>query len=123
MTAFAPLLITPKRGELWLVDFDPTSGSEIAKTRPGLVVSLDSMTKLPIRIVVPITAWKAHHQHLYTRVALPATRANGLTKDSQADVAQIRALSVTRFKHRMGVVTAGELADVAAAVAMAVGAA
>jgi mRNA interferase MazF len=29
----------PKRGEIWLVDFEPTIGSEIKKIRPALVIS------------------------------------------------------------------------------------
>ena len=28
----------PKRGEVWLVDFEPTRGAEIKKTRPALVI-------------------------------------------------------------------------------------
>ena len=49
---------TPKRGEIWLVDFDPAVGAEIRKARPAVVVSVDSIGKLPLRIVVPITDWK-----------------------------------------------------------------
>ena len=44
----------PSRGEIWLVDFDPSIGSEIRKVRPALVVSLDSIGRLPLRLVVPI---------------------------------------------------------------------
>jgi len=29
----------PKRGEIWLVNFDPTIGTEIKKIRPAIVVS------------------------------------------------------------------------------------
>ncbi|ACB53253.1 putative PemK-like protein [Crocosphaera subtropica ATCC 51142] len=38
----------PKRGEIWLVNFDPTLGSEIRKTRPAIVISSDAAGKLPI---------------------------------------------------------------------------
>ena len=31
----------PKRGEVWLVSFDPTLGAEIRKTRPALVLQND----------------------------------------------------------------------------------
>ena len=47
-----------KRGELWLVNLDPTIGQEIKKTRPAVVVSSNSIGKLPLKIIVPITDWK-----------------------------------------------------------------
>ena len=47
-----------KRGELWLINLDPTIGQEIKKTRPAVVVSSNSIGKLPLKIIVPITDWK-----------------------------------------------------------------
>jgi len=48
----------PKRGEIWLVDFDPAVGGEIRKIRPALVMSRDDIGRLPLRMVVPIADWK-----------------------------------------------------------------
>jgi mRNA interferase MazF len=48
-----------KRAEVWLVNFDPAIGTEIRKTRPALVVSSDGVGRLPIKLVAPITDWKA----------------------------------------------------------------
>jgi mRNA interferase MazF len=31
----------PRRGEVWLVNFDPTVGAEIQKTRPALIIQND----------------------------------------------------------------------------------
>jgi mRNA-degrading endonuclease toxin of MazEF toxin-antitoxin module len=47
----------PKRGEIWLVNLDPTVGAEIQKTRPAIVISSDYIGKLPLKLVVPITDW------------------------------------------------------------------
>lgn len=45
------------RGDVYWVNLDPTIGSEIQKTRPGLVVSPDDMnTALPRVIIAPITS-------------------------------------------------------------------
>jgi mRNA interferase MazF len=33
-----PKVTRPKRGEVYLVSFDPTMGAEIQKTRPALIV-------------------------------------------------------------------------------------
>lgn len=47
----------PRRGEVWLVNFDPTLGAEIQKTRPALVIQNDVGNRLsPITIVAAITS-------------------------------------------------------------------
>ena len=56
-----PTTPTPKRGEIWLVDFDPSIGADIQKTRPALVISMDAIGRLPLRMVVPITDWKPQY--------------------------------------------------------------
>ena len=50
----------PRLGEIWLVNFDPTIGTEIRKTRPAVVVSSDAVGRLPIKLVAPVTDWKEH---------------------------------------------------------------
>lgn len=39
----------PKRGEIFLVNLDPTVGNEIAKIRPVLIVSNDSNNQYPAK--------------------------------------------------------------------------
>ena len=36
-----------KRGEVWLVNLDPTIGAEIKKTRPAVIISSDLVGVLP----------------------------------------------------------------------------
>jgi mRNA interferase MazF len=50
--------LKPDRGDIWLVNFDPTIGSEIRKTRPAVIISANHLGKLPIKLVAPITDWK-----------------------------------------------------------------
>lgn len=50
--------LPPQRGEIWLVNLDPTIGAEIKKTRPAVIISSDAVGKLPIKLIVPITDWK-----------------------------------------------------------------
>ena len=40
--ARVPILV-PMRGDIWLIDFDPSVGAEIRKIRPAVVISLDTM--------------------------------------------------------------------------------
>jgi mRNA interferase MazF len=51
----------PQRGEVWLVNLDPTLGSELKKVRPAVVISSDAVGRLPIKLVAPITDWKDHY--------------------------------------------------------------
>jgi len=43
------------RGEVWLINLDPTVGQEIRKTRPAVIVSDDSVGVLPLKVIVPLT--------------------------------------------------------------------
>ena len=54
----------PQRGEIWMVQFGPSLGAEIRKMRPAVVISLDTVGRLPLRIVVPLTDWQSSFAHL-----------------------------------------------------------
>ena len=112
---------TPKRGEVWLVDFDPAVGAEIRKIRPAVVISMDSIGRLPLRMVVPVTDWKLPYAGIPWFVELPSRSGNGLTKDSGADCFQTKSVSETRFVRRLGVVTAAQLDEIALAIGLCVG--
>jgi len=111
----------PRRGEIWLVDFDPVVGAEIRKLRPALVISVDTIGRLPLRMVVPITDWKPQYTHYPWFVELPASPANGLDKDSGADAFQTKSISLSRFVRPVGKVTVAQLDEVASAIALCVG--
>jgi mRNA interferase MazF len=49
---------SPKRGDIWLANFEPTVGTEIKKIRPSVVVSSDCVGKLPLKLAAPNTDWK-----------------------------------------------------------------
>ncbi len=111
---------SPRRGEIWLVALDPTRGSEIQKTRPCVVVSTDALAKLPVRVIVPLTGWQAHHdERLYT-VPVSRDEKNNLEKDSSADPVQVRCVSLERFESRVGVIDRDQLADIVVALSMLV---
>lgn len=112
---------TIRRGDVWLVDFDPTRGAEIQKTRPAVVVSVDTVGRLPLKIVVPITDWKPFYTDVEWFVRLIPSTTNGLSKESGADTFQTKSMSTDRFAQKIGVLTDDEMRAIAAAIATSVG--
>lgn len=51
-----------KQSEIWLINLDPSIGAEIRKTRPAVIVNDNSLGKLPLKVIVPITDWKDRYQ-------------------------------------------------------------
>lgn len=96
------LKIFMKQGEIWLINLDPTVGAEIKKTRPAVIVSDDSLGKLPLKIIVPITDWKDRYEIAPWMIKIGPNSKNGLTKDSSADCFQVRSVSQERFVKKLG---------------------
>jgi len=113
--------IRPRRGEIWIVSFDPTLGAEIKKERPAVVVDVPEVGKLPLHIVVPVTEWNAGYAALPWHTKLKSSLLNGLSKDSSADSFQVKSVSVIRFKNRIGEVSSEELENIIAGIALCVG--
>lgn len=92
-----------RRGEIWLVNLDPTAGSKIRKTRPCVVVSPPEM-----------------HDHLRTVIAAPMTTAAraapfriGVAHGGRKGLIlldQVRAVDKTRLARKLGALPAKTLA-------------
>jgi mRNA interferase MazF len=74
-----------KQGEIWLVALDPTVGAEIKKTRPAIIVNDDTLGRLPLKIIVPLTDWKDWYNVAPWMVHIDADATNKLSKESAAD--------------------------------------
>jgi mRNA interferase MazF len=110
-------ILSQRRGEVWLVSFDPTIGAEIKKTRPAVVISSDSVGRLPIKLVAPITDWKDYYTHNIWHVRIDPDTNNGLSKVSAVDGLQLRGMDQRRFIRKLGRVSADTLEEIVLAVA------
>lgn len=97
-------ITTPKRGEIWRVNFDPTLGTEIKKTRPAVVISSDAVGRLPIKLVAPITDWKNYFSNNLWLVKVFPNDENGLSKTSTVDTLQLRGIDTQRFVEKLGII-------------------
>jgi mRNA interferase MazF len=91
-----------KQNEIWLINLDPTTGAEIKKTRPAIIINDNALGKLPLKIIVPITDWKDHYQIAPWMVKIVPSQQSGLSKISSIDYFQIRSVSETRFVKKIG---------------------
>ena len=106
------------RGEIWLVQLDPTIGTEISKTRPAIIVNDDAIGILPLKVIVPATDWKVPFATRPWMVRLEPNADNGLSKLSGADAFQVRSVSETRLTKRLGKLDAATMTAIAAALAI-----
>jgi len=94
----------PRRGEIYLVDLDPTVGAEINKTRPALVIQNDiSNRHSPITIVAAITS--KYDEKLYPTEVLIRAGESGLKQDSVVLLNQIRSVDRRRIGKKIGKLT------------------
>jgi mRNA interferase MazF len=107
----------PLRGEIWQVNFNPTIGSEIKKTRPAVIVSSDAIGRLPIKLVAPITDWKDYFNENLWHVRIEPNSENGLSKVSAIDTLQLRGMDEQRFVRRLGKVSQTTMEEIVLAVA------
>ena len=107
---------SPKRGEIWLVRFDPSVGDEIKKERPAVVLSSTRLARLKLRIVVPLTGWSPEFAQFPWHHRVDANARTGLSKTSSADSLQIKSLSIMRFVRKLGSMSESDLDEIAQAV-------
>jgi mRNA interferase MazF len=106
------------RGEVWLVNLDPTVDSEIRKTRPCAIVNDDAIGVLPLKVIVPITDWKESFNIRPWMVRIEPNSENGLVKLSAADTFQIRSVAESRLVEQLGYVSDRDLALIEKALAI-----
>ena len=93
------------RFDVFLVNLDPTVGSEIRKSRPCVVVSPDEMNRYVRTVVVaPLTtSGRPYPSRVAVRFA---------DKEGQVVIDQLRTIDKVRLAKRLGVLDADEAASV-----------
>jgi mRNA interferase MazF len=115
-----PQLVRPTRGEIYLVNFDPTIGAEIQKTRPALIVQNNIANRhSPITIVAAVTS--QFDEPLYPTEVLIRSPEGGLTVDSVVLLNQVRSVDKRRLVRRLGALTPTTMEQVTRALQISLG--
>jgi mRNA interferase MazF len=103
-----------KRGDIYLVDFEPSVGSEIRKTRPALIISCNEANRhLRTVTVIPFSSKVGK---VFPFEVLVESRESGLDRDSKLKVPQMRAVDKSRLSKRIGSVGEETMAAVEKAI-------
>src|SRR5579864_6581248 len=112
--------IVPRRGEIYLVRFDPTVGHEIQKTRLALVIQNDVSNRYsPITIVVAISSQFSIPP--FPREVMIEPEESGLPKRSAVIVNQIRSVDQQRLAKRLGELSGQSMRRVDEAIKISLG--
>jgi mRNA interferase MazF len=111
----------PRRGEVYLVAFDPTVGREIKKTRPALIIQNDVGNRYSdLTIVAAITS--EFSPVLYpVEVIVKPSSANGLTMLSAILLDQFRTVDTRRLIKRLGAIDPSTMRRVDEAIRISLG--
>jgi mRNA interferase MazF len=112
--------LTPHRGDIYLVNFEPTIGAEIKKTRPAVIIQNDiGNTYSPLTIVAAITS-QTDEQIYPTEVPIPKGTAN-LDVNSLILLGQIRTIDKNRLIKKIGSVDVKTLEQINTALLVSLG--
>src|SRR3954447_19707944 len=102
---------SPQRGEIYWVNLDPTIGSEIAKTRPALIISNNIGNQYADRVIVaPISSGSLGKIYPFEVHLNPGE--GGLPKESKILLDQIRTLDKSRLGQPIGTLSPERLEEV-----------
>ncbi len=98
--------IIPRRGEIWWINFDPSIGGEVKKTRPAVIVSNDIANKALNRVqVIPLTSVI---KNIYPAECLITIQG----RHSKAMADQLTTISKLRLSTKIGTVVTREMGEI-----------
>lgn len=106
----------PKRGEIWLLDWSPSRGSEQAGFRPALIIQTDAANSNPGYPNTIVLAISTKGKPVPFHVPLQPNSVNGLTEVSFVKCEQVLTVSKERLARKLGIIGEGELQQIKRAV-------
>jgi mRNA interferase MazF len=111
----------PRRGEIYLVGFDPSRGHEIQKTRPAVIIQNDIGNRYSAVTIVAAITSKLSPKPYPVEVNVAPGKGNGLTLPSAINLGQIRSVDHGRLTKRIGALDAATMRKVDDALKISLG--
>ena len=87
-----------RRGDIWLVNLDPTIGHEIKKSRPAVIIQNDLGNKLsPIILIAPLTS---QHLERVNPIEVLVLFAQSRLSQAQSPLNQTSISALLRMMHK-----------------------
>ncbi len=105
----ASTLASPRRGEIWDVNWSPGRGAEQQGTRPALIIQNDrgnASASYPLTIVASMSRTE---RELPLHVRIAPSSENGLTDYTDVKCEQVMTVEKSRLLRKRGSITADEL--------------
>ena len=106
----APLMPqSPRRGEIWDVNWSPGRGAEQKGTRPALIIQNDrgnTSLSYPLTIVASMSRTE---REIPLHVRIAPSEENGLTDLTDVKCEQVMTIEKSRLIRRRGIITSEEL--------------
>jgi mRNA interferase MazF len=104
--------LTPRRGEIWDVNWSPGRGAEQQGTRPALIIQNDRGNlshNYPLTVVASMSRTE---RELPLHVRIAPSGENGLTDYTDVKCEQVMTIEKSRLLRRRGTITSEELSKV-----------
>lgn len=112
--------VSPRRGDVFLVNFDPTVGAEIRKTRPAIILQNDTGNRYsPVTIAAAISSFDGGK--LYPTEVLIDRGVAGLQNRSVALLNQLRTIDKIRLGRKLGSLDTDTMEKIDAALMVSLG--
>ena len=101
-----------RRGEIYLVDWNPARGSEQAGHRPALIMQNDianDVSSYPVTIICAVSSKLKGYPSM---VRVHPSEENGLTQISEVNTAQLMTIQKDRLLTRIGFLRGAEMKTV-----------
>ena len=108
----------PRRGEIWLVNFNPGRGSEQMGIRPALVVQNDVGNRYSSTTIVAAITTTVKK---YPFTVPVKKQVSGLSRDSMVNLAQILTVDKKRLSKKVGEIPQNILSEVDDALKISLG--
>jgi mRNA interferase MazF len=106
----------PKRGEIWLLDWSPSRGSEQAGFRPALIIQTDAANSNPHYPNTIVLAVSTKGKPVPFNVPLKPNSSNGLSEASFVKCEQVLTVAKERLVRKLGSIGVKDLQQIKQAV-------